>query len=277
MALYAIGDVQGQFDALQALLAKLRFDPRYDELWFTGDLVNRGPRSLEVLRFVAGLGARAVTVLGNHDLHLLAVANGARPIARRDTLAPILGAADREPLLDWLRRRPLLHVDTVRGWALVHAGLVPQWGIGNARALAAEVEAVLSGPRHIELYARMYGDVPDRWDDTLEGYDRLRFIVNVCTRLRYSDPLGRINLVHKGAPGTQREPWVPWFKLPGRLSRSTRIVFGHWSTLGLYSGDNVLGLDSGCVWGATLTAARLDVDPPAFVTVPCEQGQPVGS
>lgn len=276
MAIYAIGDVQGCFEPLQQLLTKLEFDPRNDHLWFTGDLVNRGPRSLEVLRFVAGLGERAVTVLGNHDLHLLAVASGCASPKPRDTLEPVLTAPDRDALLEWLRRRPLFHIDAARGLALVHAGLVPQWDIDEARALAGEVEAVLSSPRATVLYTHMYGNAPDRWDDALRDYDRLRFIVNVCTRLRYCDPDGRINLTHKGAPGSQPAPWVPWFRAPARRSRGTRIVFGHWSTLGVHNADGVLGLDSGCVWGDKLTAMRIDANA-APISVSCPPRQPLGS
>ena len=275
MALYAIGDVQGCFGALQGLLSKLEFDPSGDKLWFTGDLVNRGPQSLEVLRFVAALGDSAVTVLGNHDLHLLAVTHGCAPAKPRDTLDAILAAPDRDALLDWLRCRPLIHFDAASGVALVHAGLVPQWDVHQARALAAEVEAVLSGPRHAQLYSHMYGDAPERWDAALSGYDRLRFIVNVCTRLRYCDSSGRINLAYKGAPGSQPAPWQPWFRAPGRRSSGTRIVFGHWSTLGLYNADGVLGLDTGCIWGGKLTAIRVDQEVATPISIDCARQQPV--
>lgn len=269
MALYAIGDVQGCFRPLQALLAKIDFSPRKDTLWFTGDLVNRGPQSLEVLRFIAGLGERAVAVLGNHDLHLLAVAAGLATTRPRDTLAPILAAPDRDALLHWLRHRPLLHVDTTHNIAIVHAGLVPQWDIAQARALAAEAEAIFRGPGYQNFFAHMYGDTPDRWDPGFSGYERLRFIVNVCTRLRFCDRDGRLDLLHKGAPGTQAPSLIPWFQAPARRNRATRIVFGHWSTLGFYAGDGVLGLDTGCVWDGRLTAVRLDADGANAITVPC--------
>lgn len=274
MALYAIGDVQGCFDALQALLDKLRFDPACDTLWFTGDLVNRGPQSLGVLRLVAGLGTRAVTVLGNHDLHLLAVATGCAKPGTRDTLGAVLDAPDREALLDWLRHRPLLHLDVTRNLALVHAGIVPQWDIEQARALASEVESALCGPNAIEFYRHMYGDEPVRWHAGLRGYERLRFIVNVFTRLRYCDAAGRIELRQKGAPGSQPSPWVPWYSIDTRRSRSTRIVFGHWSTLGLHRANGVFGLDTGCVWGGKLTALRLD-DEGAPVEVVCRRQSPI--
>lgn len=272
MALYAIGDVQGCFDALRALLNRLQFDPRQDRLWFTGDLVNRGPQSLEVLRFVAGLGDRAITVLGNHDLHLLALAHNRAAPKPRDTLRAVLDAPDRDALLDWLRHRPLLYVEATSRLALVHAGLVPQWSVDEARALASEVESMLRSARHTELYAHMYGDAPDRWHTELRGFERLRFIVNACTRLRYCDAGGRIDLKHKQAPGAQPAPWVPWYSVPGRRNRDTRIVFGHWSTLGLYRADGVLGLDTGCVWGGKLTAVRLDDDGATPIAVACPRG-----
>lgn len=269
MAVYAIGDVQGCYDALRALLDELRFDPGTDHLWFTGDLVNRGPQSVEVLRFVVGLGDRAIAVLGNHDLHLLAAAAGVERQHSRDALRDVLDAPDRDMLLDWLVRRPLLHHDDVLGYTLVHAGLVPQWDLLQARRLAAEVEAVLCGPERAQLYVHMYGDMPDRWDDSLDGYLRLRFIVNVCTRLRYCDAAGRIDLRYKGSPGTQPAQLMPWFQVPGRMSCGSRIIFGHWSALGLWNNDNVIGLDTGCVWGRRLTAARLDGPTAAFISVPC--------
>lgn len=274
MALYAIGDVQGCFDALRALLDKLRFDPTCDTLWFTGDLVNRGPQSLDVLRFVAGLGTQAVTVLGNHDLHLLAVATGCAKPKTRDTLDSVLTAPDREALLDWLRRRPLLHVDVTRNLALVHAGLVPQWSIDQARALAFEVETALCGPNATDFYRHMYGDGPERWHTGLRGFERLRFIVNVFTRLRYCDADGRVDLTQKGAPGSQPSPWVPWYSIDARRSRDTRIVFGHWSTLGLHRANGVFGLDTGCVWGGKLTALRLD-DEGTPVEVVCRRQSPI--
>lgn len=275
MALYAIGDVQGCFAALQRLLAQLRFDPARDRLWFTGDLVNRGPQSLAVLRFVAGLGDAAVTVLGNHDLHLLATAFGVAPAKKRDTLADLLAAPDREPLLHWLRQRPLVHHDAAHRWTLLHAGLVPQWTLAQALAYAAEVESLIRGPRAIDFFRAMYGDGPDRWREDLATPERHRFIVNVFTRLRYCAADGRIDLSHKGAPGTQPAPWQPWFNWPTARAQETRVVFGHWSTLGLYQSSTALGIDTGCVWGGTLTAVRLDGAERRVVSVPCPAAQPV--
>ena len=232
MTTYAIGDVQGCFDALQALLQKIRFDPAHDTLWFTGDLVNRGPRSLETLRFVKRLGERAVSVLGNHDLHLLAVAAGVAKQKKQDTFDEILAAHDRDELLDWLRHRLLLHHDAALGWTLVHAGLLPPWGLADAQRLAREAESGLQSDRAGGFLAHMYGDLPDRWREDLTGHERLRVIVNAFTRLRYCGLEGNMDLRFKGAPGSQPPDRVPWFKVPQRRSRGLRIVFGHWSTLG---------------------------------------------
>lgn len=277
MALYAIGDVQGCFAGLQRLLDKLRFDPACDRLWFTGDLVNRGPQSLATLRYVAGLGSAAITVLGNHDLHLLAVACGATAQKKRDTLADVLAAPDREPLLHWLRQRPLLHHDATLDWTLLHAGLIPQWDLPQALANAAEIEVALRGTDPAAFLRTMYGDAPDRWTDDLSPTERRRFIVNVFTRVRFCDADGRIDLTHKGAPGSQPPPWQPWFSWPARRTRHARVVFGHWSALGLYQSASVLGLDTGCVWGGSLTAVRLDGADRIVVSVPCEPQQPTAT
>lgn len=271
MAIYAIGDVQGCYDTLSRLLDLLRFDPPEDCLWFAGDLVNRGPQSLQTLRFVRGLGPAALSVLGNHDLHLLALANGGRK-GKRDSLEQVLAAPDRDELLDWLRRQPLLHESPDGDSALLHAGLPPQWDISQARACAREAESVLRGDRYAELLRDMYGDQPDRWNEALSGTPRLRFIINCYTRLRYCDGAGRADFKPKGAPGTQAGGLLPWFAVPGRRSAGTRLIFGHWSTLGRISWPEyrVEGLDTGAVWGGKLTALRLDdgrlfaVDSPAY-------------
>ena len=257
MALYAIGDIQGCYDELQRLLEKLRFDARADQLWLVGDLVNRGPKSLEVLRFVMSLGKSAVTVLGNHDLHLLAVAAGGERVKPGDTLDSILKAPDRDELLDWLRHQPLLHHDAARGYAMLHAGLPPQWDLAQAQRCATEVETMLRSADHKEFFQHMYGNEPDLWRDDLSGWARLRFIVNCFTRLRYVDDAGRITHKEKGAPHT-RSHLTPWFRAPGRKSCATKIIFGHWSTLGLVLEHNVYALDTGCVWGGELTALRID-------------------
>lgn len=269
MTTYAIGDVQGCFDALQALLEKIRFDSSRDTLWFTGDLVNRGPQSLETLRFVRGLGERAVTVLGNHDLHLLAVAAGTDKRKKQDTLDEILTAPDRDPLLDWLRHRPLLHHDVTLGWTLVHAGLLPQWGLADAQRLAREAEMTLQSGAAGDFLANMYGDLPDRWHENLTGHERLRVIVNTFTRLRYCSPDGKMALSFKGAPGSQPPGWVPWFQAPHRRSSAEHIVFGHWSTLGAHQADGVLGLDGGCLWGRELCGARLEPGVAQILSIRC--------
>lgn len=263
MATYAIGDVQGCYGELRSLLGHLQFDSEADRLWFVGDLVNRGPSSLEVLRFVRSLGDRAVTVLGNHDLHLLALARlGREPHSRKDTLGAVLAAADRDSLLEWLRTRPLLHVDRSLGFVMVHAGLAPQWDLEQARRCAGEVEAALGGPQCDALLANMYGDLPDRWSEDLGTWERLRFIVNAFTRLRYCDDQGRLVLDEKGPPGSGRRQLWPWFAAPGRVDLGWPVVFGHWSTLQLGDLDHrpyrVYPIDTGCVWGGALTALRLD-------------------
>lgn len=269
MAIYAIGDVQGCFAELQSLLQQLRFDPAGDQLWFTGDLVNRGPQSLETLRFIRSLGNSAVAVLGNHDLHLLAVAHGFSRTKHKDTFGDVLGAPDRDELLDWLRRRPLLHHGG--GFYLIHAGLPPQWSVDEAASHAAEVEAVLRSDDYAEFFRHMYGDQPDLWSNGLKGFDRLRFITNCLTRMRYCTAGGQAEFKQKGAPGSQPTQLVPWFAAPERRSEGANIVFGHWSTLGFYVGNGVICLDTGCLWGGELTAFQLD-GPLRRVSVPSAHG-----
>ena len=259
MATYAIGDIQGCYDELRQLLDRLAFDPARDRLWLTGDLVNRGPHSLEVLRFVRGLGEQAITVLGNHDLHLLALwQNRHRHFKNTDSLTPILCADDGDELLDWLRQQPLMHYDAQLDIAMIHAGLPPQWDRDTALSCAAEVEQVLRGEDFHEFMQHMYGNKPTRWSDKLTGWDRLRFIVNCLTRLRFCTPAGKLDFKHKGQPGLDEGgKHLPWFQVPGRKSRNIPIVFGHWSTLGLYQQDNVHAIDTGCLWGGQLTALDL--------------------
>jgi bis(5'-nucleosyl)-tetraphosphatase (symmetrical) len=270
VSIYAIGDVQGCYDDLRALLDGLAFDPANDRLWFVGDLVNRGPRSLDVLRYVRDLGDAAVTVLGNHDLHLLAIAAGNRRKHDGDAgLEAVLAAPDRDQLLHWLRHRPLLHRDTSLGFTMVHAGLPPQWDIATATACAREVEQALQGDDHLAYFLDMYGNKPKLWDPQLRGMERLRFITNCLTRLRYCAPDGTLRLKDKGPPGTQRTGFIPWYQHPGRASRGERIVFGHWSTLGYVAEHNVWALDTGCLWGGALTALRLDGPRPIPSHLPC--------
>ncbi len=260
MATYAVGDIQGCYDELQQLLEKLDFDPARDRLWLTGDLVNRGPRSLEVLRLVKGLGDRAITVLGNHDLHLLALwKHRHHHFKSNDTLSGIFTAPDGEELLQWLRCQPLLHYDAPLGIAMVHAGLPPQWDLELARSCASEVEEVLRGERFSEFLRHMYGNKPTRWSPELRGWDRLRFIVNCFTRLRFCTVDGELEFKHKGNPGGDEQNHLPWFQVPQRKNRNTPVVFGHWSTLGLYQADNVHAIDTGCLWGGTLTALQLEI------------------
>ncbi len=275
MAVYAMGDIQGCYKELMALLDKLRFDTARDRLWFTGDLVNRGPDSLAVLRFVRSLGQSAVTVLGNHDLHLLALAEGCAPFHRSGRLQDVLSAPDRDELLHWLRFRPLLHHDPQLQYTMVHAGLPPQWNLEAARRHAAEVEAVLRGGQYREFFAAMYGDQPRRWDESLAGLDRLRFITNCLTRLRYCEKDGGLCLDPNGEPGTQPAQCLPWFDVPGRASDGQRVVFGHWSTLGLYRGQGVRCVDSGCLWGGRLTALNLQTD--EIFSVDCVAQQQPGA
>lgn len=273
MPTYALGDIQGCYDDLRRLLDVIEFDPETDRLWFVGDLVNRGPKSLETLRFVRSLGERAVTVLGNHDLHLLAVSQGIDKRKKKDTLDDVLEASDAEILLDWLRHRPLLHHDAELGYTMVHAGLAPQWDLETARALAREVEDVLQSGEHPELFANMYGDEPIQWSEGLRSWDRIRACINAFTRLRYCDPEGRMALSAKGPPGTQPAGVMPWYEIPGRNSSGLRIVFGHWSTLGYRAEHNVIALDSGCVWGGRMTAVMLDAERPRALSIPCSGAQ----
>lgn len=259
MPTYAIGDVQGCFAELENLLDVIQFDAALDMLWFTGDLVNRGPRSLEVLRFVKSLGERHVTVLGNHDLHLLAVAVGARDTHRGDTLQAILSAPDREELIDWLRRRPLFHEDKSLGFVMAHAGIAPVWTVADAHRLAREVETVLRGASPESLLKNMYGNQPDYWDEQLSGIERWRAIINFFTRMRFCLADGRLDLSYKGEIAGKPDELIPWFLLPNRVNANEKIIVGHWAALGGKTDvSGVVALDTGCVWGNCLTAMRLE-------------------
>lgn len=269
MATYAIGDIQGCDDELARLLDQLRFDPSADRLWLVGDLVNRGPKSLAVLRRVKALGDAAVVVLGNHDLHLLATAYGGAERKAKDTIDDVLGAADRDELLAWLRSRQLLHHDERLGYTMFHAGLPPQWDLSTAQRCARELEAALRDDSSCGLLFRnMYGDRPNRWSDDLSGVDRLRFITNCLTRLRFCRSDGTLELKYKGTIAQAPKDVLPWFRAPARRSEGLRIVCGHWSALGYHTENGVLSIDTGCVWGQRLCAVRLDSEaPPIFV--PC--------
>jgi bis(5'-nucleosyl)-tetraphosphatase (symmetrical) len=273
MATYAIGDVQGCHGALERLLAAFHFDNARDRLWFVGDLVNRGPDSLATLRLVKDLGDGAVTVLGNHDFHLLAVAAGHAKKNRSDTLDEVLAAPDCDELLAWLRQRPMLHVEGC--WAMVHAGLLPQWSVADAQMLAREVEAALRGADWRGFLSELYGDTPDAWSANLQGADRLRVIVNAMARMRFCTGEGTIELRTKGETANAPPGYYPWFDAPGRASRDHALICGHWSTLGLMLRPDLLALDSGCVWGGSLSAVRLE-DRKLF-QVPCEQCQAPGA
>lgn len=256
MATYAIGDIQGCFATLRRLVDKFAFDPAHDRLWLVGDLVNRGPSSAATLRWAKNLGDAAICVLGNHDLHLLTVAEGYERPHRGDTLQDILDAPDRDEMLLWLRKRPLMHVEN--GYALLHAGLLPQWSVARARQLASEVEAALRGDDYRTFLTHMYGNHPDRWQDDLNGMERLRTITNALSRLRFCTPEGEMEFTHKGAPDQPPPGFLPWYDIPGRASADTTLIFGHWSALGFRMTANTIALDSGCLWGGTMTAIRLE-------------------
>jgi bis(5'-nucleosyl)-tetraphosphatase (symmetrical) len=259
VAIYAIGDLQGCYDPFRRLLDRIRFDPEEDRLWLVGDLVNRGPKSLKTLRFVRSLEDSAVTVLGNHDLHLLALASGSIEYTKRfATLEKTLRAPDLDEIVAWLRTRPLAHYDPDLDTLLVHAGVYPTWSTAKTLARAAEVEAVLAGRNYARFLADMYGNTPWQWSNRLKGVRRLRFIVNALTRMRMVTATGRLNFSHSGSPYAARSGLIPWFAYPEPGWGETRIVFGHWSALGLVALPKLVCLDTGCVWGRQLSAVRID-------------------
>lgn len=266
MATYAVGDIQGCYTELLRLLEKMCFDPAIDRLWLVGDLVNRGPDSVNVLRLIKSLGDSAITVLGNHDLHLLAVAEGAAKLHRCDTLHDVLDAPDRGELLAWLRVQRLLYVEG--NFVLVHAGLLPSWTVAQAQQLAHEAEAALTGKHYHDFLVHMYGNHPDHWENDLSGYQRLRTITNACTRMRVCTPSGEMEFKFKGEVHNAPEGYMPWFDVPGRASAHATVVCGHWSALGLNVTPQIITLDTGCLWGGALSAIRLE-DRKLF-QVPCE-------
>ena len=273
--IYLVGDVQGCDDALQRLLAVLDFSPSRDRLVLLGDLVNRGPASLAVLRRVAALGDAAVSLLGNHDLHLLAVAHGVRGVHKSDTFDDVLRAADAPAWIEWVRRQRLAHVEA--GWLCVHAGVVPHWRTADVLALAAEVEALLRGPGLAVFLHRMYGNEPSRWSATLAGDERARFVINALTRLRFCTADGQLDFKTKDGADGAPPGYLPWFAVPGRATAGQPIAFGHWSTLGLINEPTLLATDTGCVWGGSLTAVRVDGGRREVVQVPCEQALKPGA
>jgi bis(5'-nucleosyl)-tetraphosphatase (symmetrical) len=273
---YLIGDLQGCCDALARLLQQIDFSPSRDRIYLLGDLVNRGPDSLTTLRRLQSLGDAAQCLLGNHDLHLLATAAGVRAPHKSDTLDAILQASDRPALLDWLRQQRLAH--QAQGWLMVHAGVVPQWDTSQTLALAEEVHTLLRGPELAEFLPQMYGNEPDRWKDELSGVPRLRFIINVLTRLRFCNARGKLDFKTKEGLGSAPEGYMPWFDVPGRKTAGQPIAFGHWSTLGLVQRPDLLALDTGCVWGGQLSAARVtDGRVQEIIQVACSQAQKPGA
>ncbi|MGB2832142.1 MAG: symmetrical bis(5'-nucleosyl)-tetraphosphatase [Methylotenera sp.] len=258
MTTYAIGDIQGCFHAFQALLARIEFDPAFDELWLVGDLVNRGSGSLEVLRWCYAHQNNLKVVLGNHDLHALVVANGFVKAHRGDTLEALLTADDSQELLDWLRHQHLVYQN--ENYLMVHAGLLPQWTVKQTLSYAAEVETALRGSDYLHFLAHMYGNQPDHWQKKLAGLDRLRVITNAMTRLRICTKKGEMEFSFKGELSDVPKGYMPWFDVPNRATKSTQVIFGHWSALGLQHRDNVYALDTGCLWGGQLTAMNLETN-----------------
>ena len=274
MSTYAIGDIQGCYSELQNLLNEINFDERRDELWFAGDLVNKGPKSLQTLRFIKALGVNAKITLGNHDLHLLAVAKNIRPLLKKDTIQEILAADDVEELIDWLKSRPLLITDDNLNFTMVHAGLPPQWSLENAKEFAKECELILQSEKINKLLAEMYGDTPNIWVNSLQDYAKQRFIINCFTRIRFCNSDGMLDFDTKVAPGKQNTSLIPWYSLPNRKTKDNKIIFGHWSTVRIgneknFKQYNVYPIDTGCLWGGRLTAMRLE-DEKVF-SVPSEQ------
>jgi bis(5'-nucleosyl)-tetraphosphatase (symmetrical) len=260
---YAIGDVQGCFSELQKLLQHIQFDKDHDRLWFVGDLVNRGEDSLSVLRFVKSLGAGAITVLGNHDLHFLAVASGVSSLNKYDTLSEVLLAPDCDELCDWLRRQPLLYHDEELGFTLVHAGLPPEWDLNQARCCANELELVLQSDAYQIFLQHMHGNEPRCWNSDLSGMQRLRYITNALTRIRFCNSAGELNFTESGDLVKSPLGYMPWFQIPERKNRTMKIVFGHWAALynqwqEVISTKDIFPLDSGCIWGHCLSALRLE-------------------
>ncbi|MEY3808404.1 MAG: hypothetical protein RI893_1380 [Pseudomonadota bacterium] len=270
MAIYAIGDIQGCFDELLRLLDTISFNEHTDQLWFAGDLVNRGPKSLETLRFVKSLGDSAITVLGNHDLHLLAASCAPKIANKKDSLLPILEAPDRDELIHWLRHRPLFHFND--DFCLVHAGLPPQWDLKKTKKMALLAEQALKALDYQEFLKQMYGNKPNIWSSDLKGVEKLRFIINCLTRMRYCDINGRLDFVQSGPLGSQPKNLVPWFLAPKRKSANMRIIFGHWSSLGYYEGPNCYAIDTGCLWGGQLTALKLG-EPVQRFSIECPEAK----
>lgn len=270
MTTYAIGDVQGCYDSLRRLLDKLTFDPSTDYVWFAGDIINRGPQSLETLRFIISLGNSARTILGNHECHFLASARGHKTPYKTDTFQDIINANNASELIDWVRTRPFLYHDASLGYSMVHAGLPPQWSLVDAKQYAKELQDVFRSNAIDDFLAAMYGNEPTKWNAALSGNERLRFMVNCFTRLRFMTHKGELELKEKNTPSVNTEHLTPWFKVPARKTASDKILFGHWSTLGLNRQNNTICLDTGCLWGGQLSALKLDGSE-EVISLDCEQ------
>lgn len=276
MAIYAIGDVQGCYNELCRLIDKVNFDPAVDKLWFCGDLVNRGPDSLQTLRFVRSLGKSALTVLGNHDLHLLALHHGVKRVRVTRDLQKVLKSPDRDELMNWLQSQPVLHYDKKHRAVAVHAGIYPEWGLSKARKLAAEVETVLRGGDAARFFRKMYGNKPAAWSDELSGNKRLRFITNAFTRMRYVDKAGNLNFtVNRVERRYLRRNLTPWFHCNSPLREDVRVMFGHWSTLPVGCYGRYFALDGGCVWGGHLVGLRVDFDAEDWFFVDSHTKKPI--
>lgn len=267
MSTYAIGDIQGCFHSFQRLLKHIEFNPQNDQLWLVGDIINRGTGSLEMLRWAYAHQHNVKMVLGNHDLHAITVAEGFAKPHRSDTLQSILAAPDKDTLVSWLRHQPLIYQKN--DYLMVHAGLLPQWSISQAKILAGEVESALRSTHYREFLACMYGNYPTIWHEDLQGFDRLRFITNTMTRMRICSQDGELEFKHKGELADIPEGWMPWFKVPLRHSKDCKIIVGHWSALGLHIADNIFALDTGCLWGGKLTALQLETQ--AVFQISCDE------
>jgi bis(5'-nucleosyl)-tetraphosphatase (symmetrical) len=277
VAIYAIGDVQGCYSELNRLLEKIYFDPAQDQLWFCGDLVNRGPESLQTLQFVKSLGDRAISVLGNHDLHLLALHHGVNKVRDSSSLQPILDSPQRDELMDWLQGLPLLHYDKTHKALLVHAGIHPDWSLSMALKLAAEVEAALRGDKARKFLNKMYGNTPRTWSDDLTGYRRLRLITNVFTRMRYLTATGKLDFDAAGSPRQNlHSSLTPWIQMDSVLRQDVRVFFGHWSTLPVGSYGRYFALDGGCVWGGHMVALRIDFEAEDWCFLDSHMSKPAG-
>ena len=278
MAIYAIGDVQGCYTELCRLLEKIDFDPAIDTLWFCGDLVNRGEESLQTLRLVKSLGNSALTVLGSHDLHLLALHHGVKKVRVTADLQKILKSPDRDELMHWLQSQSLLHYDKSHRTLVVHAGIYPSWGLSRARKLAAEVETMLRGENSVKFFRKMYGNKPDKWSNDLKGGKRLRFITNAFTRMRYLDPSGKLDFTVNRSPRRYlRRDMSPWFLAEAQLRADLRVLFGHWSTLPIGCYGRFFALDGGCVWGGHLVALRIDNDSEDWFFVDSHTKKPINT